>query len=51
MNNIMRPFLDQFVIGYLDDILIFSETLKDHVKRLEMVLQKLRGNGSYAKPE
>ena len=30
MNNLFKPYLDQFVVVYLDDILIFSKTLKDH---------------------
>ena len=30
INNILREYLDTFVIAYLDDILIFSETLKEY---------------------
>jgi hypothetical protein len=32
MNGIFRPFLDDFVIVYLDDILIFSGTWDEHVR-------------------
>ena len=31
-NNILRPFLDKFAIVHLDDIMVFSDTLQEHVK-------------------
>ena len=42
MNDVLFDFLDSFVVVYLDDILIYSPTLEDHVVHLEMVLDRLR---------
>ena len=51
MHGIFHNNLDDFVIVFLDDILIFSKTnfKKDHVKHLEAVLKKLREHKLYAK--
>jgi hypothetical protein len=35
MNDVFRPFLDDFVIVYLDDILIFSGTWDEHVRHVK----------------
>jgi hypothetical protein len=51
MNDIFREFLDNFVVCYLDDILIFSKNEKDHEKHVRMVLQKLYDARLYAKLE
>jgi hypothetical protein len=51
MNNIFQEFLDDFVVYYFDDILIFSKNEKDHEKHVQMVLQKLRNARLYAKLE
>jgi hypothetical protein len=37
MNDVFRPFIDDFVIVYLDDILVFSRTWEDHVMHVEKV--------------
>jgi hypothetical protein len=42
MNDIVRPFLDDFVIVYLDDILVFSKTWEEHVKHVKQVLEVLK---------
>jgi hypothetical protein len=35
VNEVFRPFLDDFVILYLDDILIFSGTFDEHVRHIK----------------
>ncbi|GBG60182.1 hypothetical protein CBR_g3426 [Chara braunii] len=42
MNDLFRPWLDKFVVVYLDDILVFSKTLQEHEGHLRQVLEKLR---------
>ena len=42
MNDIFRPFMDDFVIVYLDDILVFSKTWEEHVKHVKQVLEVLK---------
>ena len=51
MNDVLFDFLDSFVVVYLDDIVIYSPTLEDHVVHLEMVLDRLRQNQLYVKKE
>ena len=49
MNEILAPFLDDFVVVYLDDILIYSKTQEEHERHLRLVLQVLREHQLYAK--
>ncbi|GBG83544.1 hypothetical protein CBR_g37260 [Chara braunii] len=42
MNDLFRPWLDRFVVVYLDDTLVFSKTLEEHQGHLRQVLEKLR---------
>jgi len=49
MNNIFREFLDDFVIFYLDDILIYSKDEKQHKEYVKILLEKLRSTRLYAK--
>jgi len=42
MNEILREFLDHGVVVYLDDILIYSENMDDHIKRVQKVLDRLK---------
>ncbi|GBG59535.1 hypothetical protein CBR_g49795 [Chara braunii] len=37
-----RPYLDKFMVVYLDDILVFSKTTREHAEHLALVLQSLR---------
>ncbi|GBG71471.1 hypothetical protein CBR_g8888 [Chara braunii] len=41
MHRILRPYLDRFVVVYLDDILVFSRSVKEHAQHLALVLQAL----------
>ena len=49
MNRIFQPYLDQFVIVFIDDILIYLGSKEDHEEHLRVVLQILRENQLYAK--
>ena len=49
MNDVLRPFLDKSVVVYLDDIVVYSETLEDHKKHLKEVFDALRENQLYLK--
>ena len=49
MNRIFRPYLDQFVIMFIDDILIYSGSGEEHAEHLRIVLQTLREHRLYAK--
>ena len=50
MNDIFRAHLDKFVLVYLDDILIFSNSMEEHLQHLRTVLRLLRHNKLYAQP-
>ncbi|XP_059067545.1 uncharacterized protein LOC131858349 [Cryptomeria japonica] len=45
MNDMLKPFLHQFVVVYLDDILIFSGSKEEHLQHLDQVLRKLHEEG------
>ena len=49
MNTIFRDELDAFVLVYLDDILIFSQTLQEHIRHIRQALEKLREAKLYAR--
>ena len=49
MNKVFMEYLDEFVVVFIDDILIISKTEGEHEKHLRMVLQKLREHQLYAK--
>ncbi|GJV02083.1 putative nucleotidyltransferase, ribonuclease H [Tanacetum coccineum] len=49
MNKLLHPFLDKFVVVYLDNIVVYSHTLEEHVLHLKQVFQVLRDNELYVK--
>ena len=49
MNRVFKPFLDKFVVVFIDDILIYSKTEEEHAEHLRIVLKKLREAKLYAK--
>ncbi len=51
INDVCRDMLNCWVIVYIDDILIFSNTYEDHVKQVRSVLQRLLTHQLYAKIE
>ena len=51
MHYVLRKYIDICVVVYLDDILVFSESLEDHVTHLRAVLQTLINKRRYANME
>ena len=49
MNDTFRDFLDEFLVVYLDDLLIYSDNLKEHRKHVRKVLEQLREAGLFLK--
>ena len=44
MNDVLRTYLDSFVVVYLDDIVVYNDNMEDHKKHLAMVFEALRAN-------
>ena len=49
MNDLLQDFLDDFVLGFLDDILVYSRTMEDHAGHLRKLFQHLREQRLYTK--
>nr|GEX81014.1 putative reverse transcriptase domain-containing protein [Tanacetum cinerariifolium] len=49
MNRVCKPYLDKFVIVFMDDILIYSKDEKEHEEHLKAILELLKGEKLYAK--
>ena len=49
MNKVFRPYLDQFVVVFIDNILVYSRDEQEHEQHLKIVLQTLREKKLYAK--
>ena len=51
VNDVLRDFLNVFVVVYLDDILVFSKTATEHSRHVRQVLQHLLENRLFIKAE
>ena len=51
MNSILRPYIDKFVLVYLDDILVYSNSEEEHLEHLRLVFEILHQHSLYARPE
>ena len=49
MNRVFRPYVDQFVVEFIDNILVYSEDRESHDTHLRVVLETLRKKQLYAK--
>ena len=49
MNRVFRPYVDQFVVVFIDDILVYSTDWENHDTHLRVVLETLRKERLYAK--
>ncbi|GJS05361.1 putative reverse transcriptase domain-containing protein [Tanacetum coccineum] len=49
MNRVCKPYLDKFVIVFIDDILVYSKNKEDHEEHLKLILELLKKEELYAK--
>ena len=49
MNDTFREYLDKWVLVFLDDIIVYSQTLEEHEQHLRLVLKRLRDQRLYVK--
>ncbi|GJW11346.1 putative reverse transcriptase domain-containing protein [Tanacetum coccineum] len=49
MNRVCKPYLDKFVIVFIDDILVYSKDKEEHGKHLKIILELLKKERLYAK--
>jgi len=49
MNSVFQPYLDSFVIVFIDDILVYSRSQEEHAQHLRIVLHQLREEKLYSK--
>ena len=49
MNRVFHPYLDSFVVVFIDDILVYSKTREEHEEHLRIVLYSLKDRQLYAK--
>jgi hypothetical protein len=51
MNSILRSYIDKFVLVYLDDILVYSNSEEEHLEHLRLVFEALQKHSLYARPD
>ena len=49
MHRVFQPYLDRFIVVFIDDILIYSKSEEEYEGHLKIVLQVLRDHQLYAK--
>ena len=49
MNRVFHPYLDQFVVVFINDILVYSKDTQEHEQHLKIVLQILREKRLFTK--
>ncbi|GJR48980.1 putative reverse transcriptase domain-containing protein [Tanacetum coccineum] len=49
MNRVCKPYLDKFVIAFIDDILVYAKTKQEHEEHLKLILELLKKEELYAK--
>ena len=49
MNRVFQPYVDQFVVVFIDDILVYSKNAQEHEQHMRIVLETLREKRLYAK--
>jgi hypothetical protein len=42
MNDTLMNYLDEFVVAYLDDIIVYNNNKKEHIQHVRKILQRLR---------
>src|SRR3954466_14247233 len=50
MNLIFQEYIEKFLMVYIDDTIIYSNTFEEHIQHLRLVLELIRENGLFLKP-
>ena len=51
INDALQPFQNRFATAYLEDILIYSDTLEEHKEHVRQALEQLQRHGLHLMPE
>lgn len=49
MNQVFAPYLDKFMVVFIDDVLVYSKNEEEHTEHLKIVLENLRKEKLYGK--